>query len=132
MASRGGYQPPSRPAPVSGPGKLARRTDSQPVRNYPAEDHGDRKMLREQQQGAPMAAATSSTPNSNPTPGPQVVDPFGPSRRPNEPPTAGIPFGPGPSGQTEVQATLDWARALYASHPSEALRDAIEELETLV
>jgi hypothetical protein len=136
VAERGGYQPPARPAAVSGPGRLSARTDSratQGAKDYKAEQHGDRKALREQQKAAPLAGRPRPDVNPTaPTPMAGPVDPFAPSQRPGEPPTAGIPFGPGPAGPTELQTALDRARALYAMHPSEALRDAIEELETLV
>lgn len=61
MAS-GGYRQPSNPAPVSGPGALSRRTDGgpggkQPVRVPTGGQYGDASQIRQDQQGAPLAAS---------------------------------------------------------------------------
>lgn len=106
--ARGGYRKPNNPAPVSGPGKLSRRTDGGPGSKQAMQEirtgkYGESKKLMEQQQGAPMAG--------NPTPTPAVQAPaqaqqparqmpavtplFAPTQRPNEPVTAGLPFGDG-------------------------------------
>jgi hypothetical protein len=88
MAS-GGYRKPTNPAPVSGPGKLARRTDGkQPVMNMTGGKYGENKALREMQGSAPMSQIQSAVP---------VTDIFAPTQRPNEPVTAGMPFGAGPN-----------------------------------
>lgn len=98
---RGGYQKPSNPAPVSGPGKLSRRTDGGPTQApklIPSGGkYGERKALAEQQAAAPMAG--------NPIPpmaAPKVAAPvtpvtnlFAPTERPDEPVTAGAPVGAG-------------------------------------
>jgi len=62
MAS-GGYRQPSNPAPVSGPGALAQRTDggaieglTQPIRAYTGGTYGSNKETRDQQQGADLYA----------------------------------------------------------------------------
>jgi len=97
--ARGGYRKPKNPAPVSGPGKLSRRTDGGPgskqaMKEIRTGKYGESKQLMEQQQGAPMAG--------NPAPAPRVQAPaqpltplFAPTERPNEPVTAGMGFGPG-------------------------------------
>jgi hypothetical protein len=99
--ARGGYRKPNNPAPVSGPGKLSRRTDGGPGSKQAMQEirtgkYGESKALAEQQQGAPMAG--------NPAPAPRVTIPtnqasatqlFEPTQRPNEPVTRGLPFGPG-------------------------------------
>jgi len=97
--ARGGYRKPSNPAPVSGPGKLSRRTDGgagskQAMKEIRTGKYGESKALMEQQQGAPLAG--------NPAPNPQVKAPvnpvtplFAPTQRPTEPVTEGMPFGPG-------------------------------------
>lgn len=93
MAPRGGYQPPTNPAPVSGPGRLSRRTDGQPVRDLPDPDYGEQQTFRSDQRAAPMGSQPVV---------PQAADlssvvPFGaPSQRPMEPVTAGAAAGPGP------------------------------------
>lgn len=114
---KGGYQQPQRPAAVSGPGALARRTDGgpgQPVRVAPDEDraYGERKALVEQQQAAPMAV----DPRLEQTVARGV---FTPTERPGDPPTAGMPFGPGP-GPTDGYLPPDpdmILRALHARFP---------------
>lgn len=98
----GGYRPPAKPAPVSGPGRLAKRTDGGPtqkIRDIPSQSYGDASQFKSLEQAAPMAG-------SSPTPAPPAaqqprqpidVTPFNaPSNRPNEPVTAGSPLGPGP------------------------------------
>ena len=88
----GGYRRPANPAPVSGPGKLSRRTDGgpgsgQPVRDLPDARYGENAAFRAAQQAAPMSGGGVDLSN---------VVPFGaPSQRPEEPITAGMPFGPG-------------------------------------
>jgi hypothetical protein len=99
----GGYRKPTTPAPVSGPGRLSKRTDGGPADTKQAQikvtgmDYGDNKALNEiQSQGAlaaapgvPSAPAVSMAPMPTPTP---LTEP---TQRPTEPVTAGLPFGPG-------------------------------------
>lgn len=97
--ARGGYRKPGNPAPVSGPGALSRRTDGgagskQAMKEIRTGKYGESKAIMEQQQGAPMAG--------NPAPTPAVAAPtvtglMQPTERPQEPVTAGMPFGPGTS-----------------------------------
>lgn len=104
---RGGYQKPSNPSPVSGPGSLSRRTDGGPTqapRYMAGGQYGEGQALMSAQQGAPMAA---STPMARPTAPqmptlPPVVPLTAPTERPGEPITHGLPFGPG--GGPEVLA----------------------------
>lgn len=106
--ARGGYQKPNNPAPVSGPGQLSRRTDGGPgskqaMQQMTGGKYGENKALMEQQQGAPLAGS--------PTPNPRVAAPkqapvtplFAPTARPDEPVTAGMPFGPGPTSVSGVE-----------------------------
>lgn len=101
MAGRGGYQAPARPAPVSGPGAMSRRTDGQAVRNPGGLPYGDNQELASQQAAAPMSGTTVGTGAPGPT-APMVPltrmspDLYAPTDRPDEPLTAGVPFGPGP------------------------------------
>lgn len=89
----GGYRRPANPAPVSGPGAMSARTDggpSNPVRDLPNAKYGENQAFRDAQQAAPMAAS-----------GPDLssIIPMGAaSQRPEEPITAGMPFGPGGGG----------------------------------
>lgn len=101
---RGGYRKPNRPAPVSGPGALSRRTDSQPTRRIPDAQYGEQSAMQSIQAGAPMAGNALGPGGASPSPmmppgggsGADVV-PFGaPSGRSDEPITAGIDMGAGP------------------------------------
>lgn len=110
MARPRRHSTPSKPAPVSGPGAASRRTDggpgssTQPIRVPTGGAYGEAKALEAQQRGAPLAAEpTGSTVPSTPpagaggSPSSTPVLPamgggvFGPSERPSEPITQGIP-----------------------------------------
>lgn len=100
---RGGYQRPSNPAPVSGPGALSRRTDGQPARWVASQQYGEGQEMMDIQQSAPMSKAPEQPRSMRARPQPAVptsangVTPlFAPTQRPTEPVTAGSPFGPGP------------------------------------
>jgi hypothetical protein len=101
----GGARTPAQPAPVSGPGALAQRTDGGPaaaqyVSGLP---YGDGQDFYDLQTSAPLGAeaaktqmrsgaqATQGGPSMSATPL------FAPTARPDEPVTAGAPFGPGES-----------------------------------
>ncbi len=96
---RGGYQRPANPAPVSGPGALARRTDGgngeQTVAALPDAQYGDAKAFAQSQQDAPLSASASRPP----------VTPFGAaSTKPGEPVTSGVDIGAGPGSEAVVAA----------------------------
>lgn len=87
----GGSRTPSRPAPVSGPGALSRRTDGgpgQPVKVAPGGEYGSRQEMEAVQSGAPMA-------ESGGAPAPAPVPLNAPTQRPDEPITAGAEVGAG-------------------------------------
>jgi hypothetical protein len=86
MAQQGGYQPPRKPAPVSGPGPMSQRTDGQPMRQLGNAEYGEQKQFSEIQGGAAMAKAN---PLAN------IVPLTAETSRPDEPVTAGAPSGPG-------------------------------------
>jgi hypothetical protein len=101
VAGKGGYQAPRNPAPASGPGRLARRTDggaaqSQP--NYTGLPYGDGQALAAQAAGAPMVQA-------DPVPAAPVrltgLD--APTERPDEHVMAGVDRGPGPGSEVLAQ-----------------------------
>jgi hypothetical protein len=99
----GGYKQPSNPAPVSGPGALAERTDggaiegmTQPQQDYTGFAYGENKRLADQQSGAPLAG--------NPFPMADITPLSAPTQRPNEPITHGINQGEGAG--TEVMRGL--------------------------
>lgn len=100
MASRGGYRKPANPAPVSGPGQLSRRTDgAQPKMQMQGGKYGEGKQLNELQSGAPMAQVPSGAELQASAPSMPAITPlFEQSQRPEEPITAGMPFGPGANG----------------------------------
>lgn len=94
---RGGYQQPSSPAPVSGPGAMSRRTDrGQPIRDPGGLAYGDNQELRTTQQAAPMAQAPQGAPAEPDVPltamSPNMHDP---TNYPNRSVFNGMPFGPG-------------------------------------
>ena len=91
--NRGGYQQPTNPAPVSGPGALSQRTDggategmTQPVKEYTGLPYGQNKSINDSQGASAMAGDPFKSP---------LLDLMAPTERPNEPITAGISGGPG-------------------------------------
>jgi hypothetical protein len=97
--ARGGYQQPSSPAPVSGPGSLSKRTDGQPVRSPGGMPYGENADFADLQSSAPMAATRSPQTQGQRAasqPGAPSITPLGaPTERPDEPLTMGNPMGPG-------------------------------------
>lgn len=105
---QGGYRRPRKPAPVSGPASMSRRTDDgrkQAVRYMAGGRYGEGKRILEQQQGAPMAGkaqtpmSTPAVPAPNIVPEEPVVGLLSPTQRPNEPITYGSDFGAGPGSE---------------------------------
>lgn len=96
--NRGGYQPPQKPAMVSGPGKYSQRTDGQPKAQLPDAAYGEQKTYQELQSGAPMAEAGTDPSAAGPAPVDlSGITPLGAgSRFPNEPVTSGADRGAGP------------------------------------
>lgn len=103
--SRGGYQRPRKPAPVSAPGALSRRTDGGPqqlTEKMTGLPYGENADFNEMQSAAPLRAtpdAGARTRNKSQSTGggssPAPVGIFQPTQRPDEPVTAGAPVGPG-------------------------------------
>lgn len=122
----GGYRRPTNPAPVSGPGKLSRRTDGrQPVRDLPNAKYGESTAFREAQAAAPMsgdigsggmAAQAGGAPMGPDLSG--IVPLDAPSQRPDEPITAGMPggLGPGPRIPQQTSPLTDEQRARLRSY----------------
>lgn len=93
--ARGGYRQPNNPAPVSGPGALAKRTDggpTQPARYISGLPYGEGQATYDQQTSAPMAGSNTMQPALQL---PQPTALMAPTERPDEPVTAGIDSGPG-------------------------------------
>jgi hypothetical protein len=93
VENRGGYQQPTNPAPVSGPGALSQRTDggaiegmTQPVKEYTGLPYGENKSVNDLQGASSMAGDPFRSP---------LLDLMSPSVRPDEPITAGLTGGPG-------------------------------------
>lgn len=105
--ARGGYRKPGNPAPVSGPGRLSRRTDGgagskQAMREIPSNgQYGYRSETAAATAGAPLAGGASATTPVNVATQrsrnmASPVTPIGaPTARPEEPVTAGASIGPG-------------------------------------
>ena len=100
----GGKRTPKNPAPVSGPGKLSRRTDGGPAQvnaQMTGMGYGENKDFMDIQSGAPMAAAgkprrAAKAPKGGVMGAMGGGNPlFSQTQRPNEPVTAGANFGPG-------------------------------------
>lgn len=105
--ARGGYRKPANPAPVSGPGRLSRRTDGgagskQAMKEIPSNgQYGYRSDTAAATAGAPLAGGAAPTTPVNVT-GQRArnmatpVTPIGaPTARPGEPVTSGASVGPG-------------------------------------
>lgn len=147
----GGYQKPSSPAPVSGPGRMSKRTDGQPIRDPGGLPYGDNQELRSQQAAAPMSGASPEAmaaqqggiggiPLANLAP-----SLFDPTDRPDEPLTAGASFGPGPgpealstpsagNGPTQARLTaympvyIQMAESPYTSPEFKAMTNYIRQV----
>lgn len=85
----GGYQQPTNPAPVSGPGALSQRTDGagQPAQYMSGLPYGQGQQNMGNQQAATLAG--------NPFPEMEMPTLTPVTRRPNEPGTTGIDMGAG-------------------------------------
>lgn len=87
---QGGYQAPSNPASVSGPGALSQRTDGGPTQGatyIPGLPYGQGQETYANQVAAPMQG--NSYAQEMPT------ELFAPTTRPNEPITSGVDIGDG-------------------------------------
>jgi hypothetical protein len=99
----GGPRTPGKPAPVSGPGQLSRRTDGGPQQTnaqMTGMGYGENADFMDIQSSAPLAAtpSVSNMRSQNPSSTAQSVAAtplFSKTARPDEPVTAGADFGPG-------------------------------------
>lgn len=114
---------------------------SQPVQSAPGQGYGARAAQERAQQAVPLPSQPGP-----PAPQPGAGGPFQPSisadqvpnltdptRRPDEPVTAGLPFGPGP-GPTQDQTrppnpVAEQVRALLMAHPTPELRELLTQIE---
>jgi len=111
MAGKGGYQRPTSPAPVSGPGSLSQRTDGGPAdkkaaRHISGLPYGQGNEMMATQMAAPMEATSSPSPvpasdivgqSTQPMAEPMPITPLGaPTQFPDQPVTHGVDAGAGP------------------------------------
>jgi hypothetical protein len=147
MAVQGGYRKPGKPAPVSGPGALSRRTDGRVAEGFA---YGMNKQINEQAAGAPMAKAPTFNAGSARMGEVRSLAPVTPitaeTMDVNDPITNGVPVGPGansipgmPSGPTEdpdINMIRDYYPMLefWASQPgtSQATKDYVQYLRTII
>ena len=114
----GGKRTPASPKPVSGPGRLSQRTDGGPQQvqaEMTGMPYGENAEFNTMQSAAPMSASPTVRPSrgggraaSGGGRGGSPMSPlFAPTQRPDEPLTAGAPFGPGdgPMMQGEMYQT---------------------------
>lgn len=126
--NHGGPRTPNNPAPVSGPGAMSRRTDGGPQQvqaQMTGMPYGENADFMDIQSAAPMAAAPAAQRARREVTGgsakPVGVTPlFAPTSRPNEPVTAGAPFGPGDSTGAAPAAPVNPA--------APTLRDTVTKL----
>ena len=116
---QGGYRRPSNPAPVSGPGALSQRTDGQGAKYMAGGQYGEGQEMMDLQTSAPMSKAPAQPRMRQPRSGRQVVEEgmsptplFAPTERPDEPITAGAPFGPGPGPTQSSQPAQTVAESI--------------------
>lgn len=113
----------------------AQRTDLLAPKAAPGQTYGEAGKQMAAQRAVPMGNPTPSiqqAPAQRPTPG-QAGPLTRPTERPQEPITAGAPFGPGRtpvaagySAPRNTDPVLAELRALYAAYPNDALADMID------
>jgi len=94
----GGYREPKNPAPVSGPGALSKRTDGGQAAQYVTDlPYGQGQEHMDVQRSAPMSGQTPGTSGGDMFPLAQMSPSlYDGTDSPEEPVTAGMPFGAGP------------------------------------
>ena len=121
MAERhGGMRRPQNPAPVSGPGQLSQRTDGGPqqtLADMSGMPYGENQAMDAIQSAAPLSASGQTSARASRTQprgrggaaqgGMGVTPLFAPTQRPDEPVTAGAPFGPGDGPTMQPQSSGD-------------------------
>lgn len=100
-------------------------SESAPILGRPSERYGEGVALERQVAAAPLEGGAPEVPYV-PRPRPPALS--DPSLRPDEPVTAGVPFGPGSSGPGEPLLPVDdsvLVRAAFASDPRPELLDML-------
>jgi len=111
----------------------AQRTDLLAPKAAPGQTYGEAGQQIAAQKAVPMGNPTPSV-QQTPRPRPGQFGPLDrPTERPDEPLTAGAPFGSGPMpqanaymGRRNADPVLDELRALYAAYPSDELADMLD------
>ena len=149
---RGGYQEPSNPAPVSGPGKFSKRTDGGPGQKIqtPSIDrddiqHGDIQNIEQAQhiqripnRSGPAASPAPASPPAVAAGGALPPFIFGrDSARPNEATTAGLDMGPGDGSEIlsappldeadDREIILDWLANTYGNNDAAQMLKEIQD-----
>jgi hypothetical protein len=113
----GGMRRPSNPAPVSGPGALSQRTDGQGARYMAGGEYGEGQEMMDLQTSAPMSKTEAPAARPRASRGQaaaaEIARPtplFAPTERPDEPITAGAPFGPGPGAAPQLSIAEESAQ----------------------
>lgn len=105
------------------------RGNAQPVRVAPGQEYGKGAAQQRAQQVIPLP----TQPPQQRVTADEVPNLFAPTQRPNEPITAGLPFGPGPGPRMDQRAapnpTSDFIRGLYLRAPTPELRELIDQLD---
>lgn len=108
----------------------------QPIMRPPSTQYGEQAELVRQQQALPVSAAPAPAPmpasTRPPMPPTQIIPLDSPTMRPDEPLTAGAPFGPGPGPsftRMREDPIADEVRALYVQFPYAGLREILEDLD---
>lgn len=99
----------------------------------PGQTYGEGAAQMRSQQAVPMGRSPVETAPQRPRPVPGTIGALTrPTERPNEPITAGAPFGPGPGpevmGAASVSgnAALDELRMIYQMFPNDDLADLLD------
>lgn len=126
------------------PGKAyANRTDltSGAIQTAKGQEYGKAKAQQDSMKAVPVAGGATTVAPAGPVampPGfvyPEDTPTFGqPSSRPDEPITAGLPFGPGvgptrPAPNPNGEDIVDRLRALYLQFPTDELRDLLDQAD---
>jgi hypothetical protein len=113
----GGMRRPNNPAPVSGPGRLSRRTDGQGAMYMAGGEYGEGQEMMDLQTSAPMSKTEAPAARPRASRGQaaaaEIARPtplFAPTERPDEPITAGAPFGPGPGAAPQLSIAEESAQ----------------------
>ena len=135
----GGKRTPSNPAPVSGPGQLSQRTDGGPQQvqaDMSGMPYGENAEFNTMQSMAPMSASPSArSPRASARQaksmggGMSATPLFAPTQRPDEPVTAGAPFGPGDGPVVQQPAGRPNLSSLYSRM---AMEDPNDDVLTLL